>query len=421
VTQAIGFYGTDSLGYDAVGNLLSRARTSGGTTSSVTYGYNRGTNQLSSAAQKGSSTLGYSYDAAGNLISRAAGKTTQLALTYNADGRPAGAATESYKYDGFGERALINATATSHDIFGRSGELLAENTASGTLLRSYVYLNGLPLALVDGSGNIAYILADQVGQPQKMVDGSATLVWDRVADIFGATVAQPVGMTAALPLRFPGQDYDAATGLHYNHFRDYDPALGRYVQSDPIGLNGGVNTYAYAGGNPVRWSDASGLDVWIEGPSANEPPGHLSVNVGDPSGHYDSYSFGVNGDPWFGGEVYKDTEHGGEILPDYYLKTTAAEDAEVKRLLDAELGKKAPYRPWNTCRNFSQSQFNRIKNLGIGKSSAPPQRIPMPGAKSPIVPSSTSTSAWDLQNLLDVLSSRAAAAGSGPSSNSSSP
>jgi len=95
VTQAIGFYGTDSLGYDAVGNLLSRARTSGGTTSSVTYGYNRGTNQLSSAAQKGSSTLGYSYDAAGNLISRAAGKTTQLALTYNADGRPAGAAVEA--------------------------------------------------------------------------------------------------------------------------------------------------------------------------------------------------------------------------------------------------------------------------------------------------------------------------------------
>jgi hypothetical protein len=61
VTQAIGFYGTDSLGYDAVGNLLSRARTSGGTTSSVTYSYNRGTNQLFSAAQKGSSTLAAAF------------------------------------------------------------------------------------------------------------------------------------------------------------------------------------------------------------------------------------------------------------------------------------------------------------------------------------------------------------------------
>jgi RHS repeat-associated protein len=213
----------------------------------------------SGCAETSIETLAYGYDAAGNLISRAAGKTTQLALSYNADGRPAGAATESYKYDGFGERALINATATSHDIFGRSGELLAENTATGTPLRSYVYLNGLPLALVDSAGNIDYILADQVGQPQKMVDGSATLVWDRVADEFGATVAQPVGMTAALPLRFPGQQYDAATGLHYNRFRDYDSALGRYIQSDPIGLAGGVNTYAYALNRPTGVIDPNGL------------------------------------------------------------------------------------------------------------------------------------------------------------------
>jgi RHS repeat-associated protein len=215
----------------------------------------------SGCAETSIETLAYGYDAAGNLTSRTLGKTTQLALTYNADGRPAGAATESYKYDGFGERALINATATSHDIFGPGGELLAENSATGAPLRSYVYLNGLPLAMVDSTGNIAYILADQVGQPQKMVDGSGTLVWDRVPDEFGATVAQPVGMTAANPLRFPGQQYDAATGLHYNHFRDYDPALGRYVQSDPIGLAGGVNTYSYALGNPLKYTDPTGTCI----------------------------------------------------------------------------------------------------------------------------------------------------------------
>ncbi len=60
-------------------------------------------------------------------------------------------------------------------------------------------------------------------------------------------------------LRFPGQQYDAVVGLHYNYFRDYDPAKGGYVQSDPIGLLGGVGTYAYAGNDPLLTLDRTGL------------------------------------------------------------------------------------------------------------------------------------------------------------------
>ena len=105
--------------------------------------------------------------------------------------------------------------------------------------------------------NVAYVHADHLGTPQKLSDPAGALVWDRQALPFGATSA--VAGPQSLPLRFPGQYADAETGLYYNYFRDYDATLGRYLQSDPIGLAGGLNTYAYVGGNPLRWVDPFGL------------------------------------------------------------------------------------------------------------------------------------------------------------------
>ena len=96
-----------------------------------------------------------------------------------------------------------------------------------------------------------------------MLNASGAVTWHRVAGVYGDTVSQPVGTTAANPQRFPGQQQDSVTGLHYNFYRDYDPATGRYLETDPLGLGGGVNLYAYVGGNPVNAIDPNGLEtIW---------------------------------------------------------------------------------------------------------------------------------------------------------------
>jgi RHS repeat-associated protein len=269
--------------------------------------------------------------------------------------------------------------------------LLEETNASGAAQADHIYLNGRPVAVLNGS-TLYYLHTDHLGTPQSATDSNQIITWQATYQPFGQT---SVSGTVTQNLRLPGQYFDVETGWNHNGFRDYLPALARYAEPDPLGrLGSGNDLYVHVGDNPTNLIDPLGRDVWLEGPSGNEPSGHLSINVGDPNSNYDSYSFGVNGDPWLGGEVYKDTSLGGEILPDYYLKTTKAQDAYVKALLDAELGKKAPYRPWRTCRSFSQAQFNRIRGLGIGTPAAPPSRSLAPGSQPWTVPTTSTTSAW---------------------------
>lgn len=97
-----------------------------------------------------------------------------------------------------------------------------------------------------------------------MADATGTTVWKwDQQEPFGNNPADenPSGLGVFdLPLRFAGQRYDKETNLHYNYFRDYDPSIGRYGESDPIGLRGGLNTYAYVALNPLSFSDPRGLD-----------------------------------------------------------------------------------------------------------------------------------------------------------------
>ena len=102
-----------------------------------------------------------------------------------------------------------------------------------------------------------YFHNNHLGTPQVVTNQARNIVWQAKYRPFGQ--AELVSADIEQNLRFPGQYFDSETGLHYNYYRDYDPALGRYLQSDPIGLHGGISTYGYAQGNPYTFSDPTGL------------------------------------------------------------------------------------------------------------------------------------------------------------------
>ena len=116
------------------------------------------------------------------------------------------------------------------------------------------------------SAEVLYVHTDHLGTPRLMTNEQGTTVWRNLptTEPFGNSPVEedPDGDATLTTLnpRFPGQYADRETNLNYNYFRDYDPGTGRYVQSDPIGLDGGINPYLYANANPLMYTDPEGLN-----------------------------------------------------------------------------------------------------------------------------------------------------------------
>jgi RHS repeat-associated protein len=151
----------------------------------------------------------------------------------------------------FGDTGLTAGTSYSYRV--------RATDAAGNLS---AYSNVASISTASAQVQMYYIVPDHLNTPRLIADQNQTTVWrwDQ-GEPFGNDVPNnnPSGAGAFdFPLRFPGQYFDRETNLAYNVMRDYDPAIGRYVESDPIGLAGGINTYAYVLQNPLGNTDPTG-------------------------------------------------------------------------------------------------------------------------------------------------------------------
>jgi RHS repeat-associated protein len=246
--------------YDANGNRLSQTGTAASTFTPSTS-----SNQLTSTS--GSLARTYAYDAAGNTRSY-----SNLAFTYNQRGRASsvtvGSTSSNYLYNALGQ--LIEKTAggaTTILVYDEAGHLLGEYTGSGAIIQETIWMGDIPVATLRPNGSsisIYYVETDQLNAPRVIVRTSDHHpVWRWDPDPFGTAAPNqnPYGIGSFIyNLRFPGQYYQAETGLNYNYFRDYDPQTGRYIESDPIGLDGGsMSTYSYVNDDPIDYIDPEGL------------------------------------------------------------------------------------------------------------------------------------------------------------------
>lgn len=258
---------TETLGYDA----LSRVTSMSSGAENESYQYDADGNRVSAVVNGISETftpdvnsnrmvgfhnpyfgtVQYGFDAQGNSTS--ANGTT--ANQYNPFNRLAqsGGATFYINPEGQRLRKAGGSTGTTYFAPAPSGALLAEND-NGTWV-DYVRLNGRLIGRISG-GQVDAIHTDQVDRPDTVTDASQHVIWHAKNYPFGSTVTLA---NISLNLGFPGQYYDAETWLWNNGYRDYNSGFGRYVESDPIGLNGGINTYAYVGNNPLSLVDPLGL------------------------------------------------------------------------------------------------------------------------------------------------------------------
>jgi RHS repeat-associated protein len=372
-----------SFGYDLLDRLVSA--TLAGSNVSLAYSYDATGNRTSEARNGAASQ--YVTGSASNRLQGIGGATTR-SMSYNASGSLASDRGITFSYDG--RERLISAGSTSYYVSGldqriekagpgagtasgvrqfvydEQGRLLGEyDGGSGAPIAEHIYFGDWPVGLMRG-GTIYHVHPDQLGAPRvvaRPTDNQTMWAWKR--EPFGSGVVEAAS-GFEYNLRFPGQYYDAETGLHYNYFRDYDPSVGRYVESDPIGLKGGANTYAYAVGRPIAESDATGLAVWQCFRSMAWVP------VGNHTYFFDDKTSRCCGNPGWGPDVRhplaKCKEGGPGKDTCLYISSS---DSDTEKLLKCCDERSNPWKYFPGARDCQNTTDDCIRSIGMTPTATP--------------------------------------------------